>query len=69
MDQRRNHPAFVDFVTKVVAALRGHVRFWNTFNEPDTYGCCGYLIGEFPPLQKWRVDSFRTVVRQHGNCP
>src|SRR5580658_8930065 len=56
-------PAFVDFVTKLVAALRGHVRFWNTFNEPDTYGCCGYLIGEFPPLQKWRIDSFRAVVR------
>ncbi len=59
-------PVFVDFVTKVVAALRGHIRFWNTFNEPDTYGCCGYLIGEFPPLQKWRVDSFRTVVRNMG---
>jgi beta-glucosidase len=55
-------PAFVDFVTKLVAALRGHVRFWNTFNEPDTYATCGYLIGEFPPLQKFRVGSFRTVV-------
>jgi beta-glucosidase len=59
-------PAFVDFVSKLVAALRGHVRLWNTFNEPDTYACCGYLIGEFPPLQKWRVDSFRTVVRNMG---
>jgi beta-glucosidase len=59
-------PAFIDFVAKLVPALRGRVRFWNTFNEPDTYGCCGYLIGEFPPLQKWRVDSFRTVVRNMG---
>ncbi|HEY3862005.1 MAG TPA: family 1 glycosylhydrolase [Verrucomicrobiae bacterium] len=59
-------PAFVDFATKLVEALREHVRFWNTFNEPDTYGCCGYLIGEFPPLQKWRVDSFRAVVRNMG---
>jgi beta-glucosidase len=56
-------PAFVDFVTRLVAALRGHVRMWNTFNEPDTYACCGYLIGEFPPLQKWRLDSYRAVVR------
>ena len=55
-------PAFVDFITKLVAALRGHVRFWNTFNEPDTYASCGYLIGEFPPLQKWRLDRFRAVV-------
>jgi beta-glucosidase len=54
--------AFVDFVIKLVVALRGHVRFWNTFNEPDTYGCCGFLIGEFPPLKKGRLDSFRAVV-------
>ncbi|HLP76796.1 MAG TPA: family 1 glycosylhydrolase [Candidatus Paceibacterota bacterium] len=56
-------PAFVDYVTKLVTALRDRVRFWNTFNEPDTYACCGYLIAEFPPLKKFRVDSFRTVIR------
>lgn len=56
-------PAFVDYVKKLVTALRGHVRFWNTFNEPDTYACCAYLIAEFPPLKKFRVDSFRAVVR------
>ena len=55
-------PAFVDFSAKLALALRGHVRFWNTFNEPETYACCGYLIGEFPPLKKGRVDSFRTVI-------
>jgi beta-glucosidase len=55
-------PAFVDFATRLVAALRGRVRLWNTFNEPDTYACCGYLIGEFPPLQKGRLHSFRAVV-------
>jgi len=59
----RTIPAFVDFVTKLVAALRGHVRMWNTFNEPDTYACCGYLIGEFPPLRSWRLDLFLDVVR------
>jgi beta-glucosidase len=55
--------AFVDYATKLAAALRGHVRIWNTFNEPDTYACCGYLIGEFPPLKKGRVDAFRTVIK------
>jgi len=55
--------AFLDFTAKLVEALRGHVRLWNTFNEPDTYACCGYLIGEFPPLRKGRVDLFRDVVR------
>lgn len=55
--------AFVDYVTKLAAALRGRVRFWNTFNEPDTYASCGYLIGEFPPLKKGRLDCYRTVIR------
>jgi beta-glucosidase len=55
--------AFVDYVGKVVLALRDRVRIWNTFNEPDTYACCGYVIGEFPPLQKWKVGAFRTVIR------
>jgi beta-glucosidase len=59
----RTISAFVDYVTKLSAALRDRVRFWNTFNEPDTYASCGYLIGEFPPLKKGRLDSFRAVIR------
>jgi beta-glucosidase len=55
--------AFLDYVGKLVRALRGHVRFWNTFNEPETYACCGYLIGEFPPGRKSRVLAFRKVVK------
>ena len=55
--------AFIDYATKLVTALRGHARFWNTFNEPDTYACCGYLIGAFPPLKKGRVDAFCAVVK------
>lgn len=55
--------AFVDYVEKLVMALRSRVRIWNTFNEPDTYACCGFVIGEFPPLQKGRLAAFRTVIR------
>jgi len=55
--------AFIDYVAKLVPMLRGHVRLWNTFNEPDTYAACGFVIGEFPPLQKWRFRAFRTVIR------
>jgi beta-glucosidase len=54
---------FVDYVAKLVEKLRSHVRIWNTFNEPDTYACCGFFVGEFPPLQKWRLGAFRKVVR------
>ncbi len=56
-------PAFVDYVSKLAAALRGRVRLWNTFNEPDTYGCCAFLLGEFPPQKKWRFRAFRAVIR------
>jgi beta-glucosidase len=55
--------AFVDYVGKLVAVLSKHVRLWNTINEPDTYACCGFVIGEFPPLQKGCLSSFRTVIR------
>ncbi|HLH52541.1 MAG TPA: family 1 glycosylhydrolase [Verrucomicrobiae bacterium] len=60
---RKTIAAFVDYVTKLVAALRSHVRMWNTFNEPDTYGCCGFVIGQFPPLYKGRLGDFRRIVR------
>lgn len=56
-------PAFVDYAAKLVAALRDRVRVWNTFNEPDTYATCGYIIGEFPPCKKARLLAFRKVVQ------
>jgi len=64
----RTVSAFVDYVKKLVPELRRHVRIWNTFNEPDTYACCGFVIGEFPPLKKWRIGAFRTVVRHMASA-
>jgi beta-glucosidase len=61
-------PAFVDYVGKLVDALSSRVRMWNTFNEPDTYGCCGFVIGEFPPLLKGRLRAFRRVVRNMADA-
>jgi beta-glucosidase len=55
-------PAFVDYVRKLVAALKDRVWLWNTFNEPDTYACLAYLIGGFPPQRKWRLGQFRKVI-------
>jgi beta-glucosidase len=55
-------PAFVDYVRKLVNALKDRVRLWNTFNEPDTYACLAYLIGGFPPQRKWRLGQFRRVI-------
>jgi beta-glucosidase len=59
----RTVSAFVDYVAKLVGVLHDHVRLWNTFNEPDTYACCGFVLGEFPPLQRGRLRAFRTVIR------
>lgn len=60
---RKTIPAFVDYVGKLAASLRDRVRFWNTFNEPDTYACCGYVIGEFPPKHIGRLVAFRNIIR------
>src|SRR5208282_3960584 len=56
-------PAFVDYATKLVSALKGRVYLWNTFNEPDTYASLTYLLGGFPPFHKWRFASYRKVIR------
>jgi beta-glucosidase len=55
-------PAFVDYVGKLVPALKDKVFLWNTFNEPDTYACLAYLLGVFPPHLKWKLGQFRRVI-------
>jgi beta-glucosidase len=54
--------AFVDYAGKLAAALKDRVYLWNTFNEPDTYACLGYLLGGFPPQRKGRPLQFRKVI-------
>jgi len=56
-------PAFVDYVAKLVPALKERVWLWNTFNEPDTYASLTYLLGGFPPFHKWHFRSYRKVIR------
>ncbi len=56
-------PAFVDYVTKLVSALKERVWLWNTFNEPDTYASLTYLLGGFPPFHKWRLLSYRKSIK------
>ena len=55
-------PAYVDYVRKLVAALKERVFIWNTFNEPDTYACVAYLLGGFPPQRRWKLGQFRRVI-------
>lgn len=56
-------PAFVDYAGKLARAFRDVIRIWNTFNEPDTYACCGYFLGQFPPRHRGRVGIYRKIIR------
>ena len=56
-------PAFADYVSKLVSALKDRVWLWNTFNEPDTYASLTYLLGGFPPFHKWKFLSYRKTIR------
>ena len=54
--------AFVDYVGKLVAALKERVQLWNTFNEPDTYAALAYVLGAYPPRRKWQLGQFRQII-------
>lgn len=50
---RRDAPQlFERFAREVAAAVGDLCRFWVTFNEPNVYAACGYVLGEFPPGRK-----------------
>ncbi|HEU6448008.1 MAG TPA: family 1 glycosylhydrolase [Verrucomicrobiae bacterium] len=55
--------AFMDYAAKLVSALKERVYIWNTFNEPDTYASLTYLIGGFPPFEKWKFLKYRRVIK------
>ncbi len=46
---------FERFTRAVVKAVGDLCRFWVTFNEPNVYAACGYVLGEFPPGRKGQL--------------
>jgi beta-glucosidase len=46
---------FSDYVKQCIHHFGKHVSYWNTFNEPNVYAMCGYLLGNFPP----HIKSYR----------
>ncbi len=51
---------FERFTREVVKAVGDLCRFWVTFNEPNVYAACGYVLGEFPPGRKGQLlDALR----------
>jgi beta-glucosidase len=50
---RSDAPQLFERFTREVAKAVGNLcRFWVTFNEPNVYAACGYVLGEFPPGRK-----------------
>jgi beta-glucosidase len=50
---RPEAPQLFDRFARAVANGVGDLcRFWVTFNEPNVYAACGYVLGEFPPGRK-----------------
>ena len=47
-----NVSAFVDFARQCIHYFGSYVFNWNTFNEPNVYALCAYMIGRFPPFKK-----------------
>ena len=43
---------FERFAREVAKAVGNLCRLWVTFNEPNVYAACGYVVGEFPPGRK-----------------
>jgi beta-glucosidase len=54
---------FERFTREVVNAVGDLCRMWVTFNEPNVYAACGYVLGEFPPGHKGQLLNALRVNR------
>ena len=63
---RKDAPVlFERYAREVVRALGDLCRLWVTFNEPNVYAACGYVLGEFPPGRKGELlNALRVNIAQ-----
>jgi beta-glucosidase len=54
---------FERFTREVARAVGDLCRLWVTFNEPNVYAACGYVLGEFPPGHKGELFNALRVNR------
>jgi beta-glucosidase len=54
---------FERFAREVATAVGDLCRFWVTFNEPNVYAACGYVLGEFPPGRRGEIFNALRVNR------
>jgi beta-glucosidase len=61
---RADAPQLFERFTREVARVIGDLcRLWVTFNEPNVYAACGYVLGEFPPGHKGQLLNALRVNR------
>lgn len=59
---------FERFTREVAKAVGDLCRFWVTFNEPNVYAACGYVLGEFPPGHKGQLLNALRVNRSQARA-
>jgi beta-glucosidase len=59
---------FERFTRHVVEALGDLCQDWLTFNEPNVYSAFGYVVGEFPPGRRGRLDLALRVISAQARC-
>ncbi len=52
---------FLRYAEKIVSALKNDVKFWITYNEPETVVRNGYLLGARPPHRKSIIGAFKAM--------
>jgi len=61
---RQDAPQIFERFARAVATAVGDLcDFWVTFNEPNVYAACGYVLGEFPPGRRGEVFNALRVNR------
>jgi beta-glucosidase len=61
---RQDAPQIFERFARAVATAVGDLcRFWVTFNEPNVYAACGYVLGEFPPGRRGEIFNALRVNR------
>jgi beta-glucosidase len=61
--KKENIGFFVRYCAYVVENLKGHCKNFSTMNEPMVYTSMGYLWGQWPPFDIFKVEQYYRVVR------
>ena len=59
---------FERFASEVAKSVGDLCRFWVTFNEPNVYAACGYVLGEFPPGKRGELFNALRVNRSQASA-